>query len=57
MSTIYATAKEYVSDRTGSYDFMCLNTMKKEEAKILFEMRDRFKIAKEKRKGKNTIGI
>ena len=49
MSTIYATSKEYVTDQTGNYDFMCLTTMKREQQKILFDMRDRFVIAKAKK--------
>ena len=57
MSTIYATTKNYVSDNTGSYKLMCLNTMKREEAKMLSKMREIFKIAKEKAKGKNKNGI
>ena len=49
MSTIYATSKEYVNDQSGNYDFMCLTTMKREQQKILFEMRDRFVTSKEKK--------
>ena len=57
ISTIYATAKHYVSENTGSYNCICLKNMKKKEAKILSKMRERFKIAEEKAKGKNTNGM